>query len=34
MACGSGRVLADLIGGQAPDIASDDFALSRYAAAA
>lgn len=34
MACGSGRVLADLIGGQAPDIASDDFAVSRYAAAA
>lgn len=34
MACGSGRVLADLIGGQAPDIASDDFAISRYLAAA
>ncbi|MFG1393697.1 D-amino acid dehydrogenase [Xanthobacter agilis] len=34
MACGSGRVLADLIGGEAPDIASDDFALSRYAQAA
>jgi hypothetical protein len=27
-------VLADLIGGEAPDIASDDFALSRYAQAA
>ncbi|WP_454917250.1 D-amino acid dehydrogenase [Xanthobacter sediminis] len=34
MACGSGRVLADLIGGQAPDIAANDFALSRYVAAA
>ncbi|MGR7997235.1 D-amino acid dehydrogenase [Xanthobacter sp. ZOL 2024] len=34
MACGSGKVLADLIGGGAPDIAADDFALSRYAAAA
>lgn len=34
MACGSGRVLADLIGGQAPDIAANDLALSRYVAAA
>jgi len=34
MACGSGRVLADLIGGVAPDIAADDLALSRYALAA
>ncbi|QYU70765.1 D-amino acid dehydrogenase [Leptolyngbya sp. 15MV] len=33
MACGSGRLLADLVTGRAPDIAHDDLALSRYAAA-
>jgi D-amino-acid dehydrogenase len=32
MACGSGRLLADLMSGQAPDIAHDDLAVSRYAA--
>ena len=32
MSCGSGRVLADLMSGRRPDIASDDFAQSRYAA--
>ncbi|MFS8035987.1 D-amino acid dehydrogenase [Xanthobacter sp. AM11] len=34
MACGSGRVLADLIGGRAPDIDTADLAMARYAAAA
>ena len=33
MACGSGRLLADLMTGRAPEIAADDLALSRYAAA-
>ena len=33
MACGSGRLLADLITGRAPEIAADDLALSRYALA-
>ncbi len=33
MACGSGRVLADLITGRAPDIESADLALDRYAVA-
>jgi D-amino-acid dehydrogenase len=33
MACGSGRLLADLITGRQPEIAHDDLALSRYAAA-
>ncbi len=32
MACGSGRVLAGLIAGRAPDIAADDLSISRYAA--
>lgn len=32
MACGSGRLLADLVSGRAPEIASDDLALDRYAA--
>jgi D-amino-acid dehydrogenase len=32
MACGSGRLLADLMSGRAPDIAHDDLAVSRYAA--
>ena len=32
MACGSARVLADLVGGRAPDIDSADLALARYAA--
>ena len=31
MACGSGRLLADLMTGRAPEIAADDLALSRYA---
>lgn len=30
MACGSGRVLADLISGRKPDIETGDLALSRY----
>jgi len=30
MACGSGRVLADLVSGRMPEIPSGDFALSRY----
>ncbi|WP_027171668.1 D-amino acid dehydrogenase [Methylobacterium sp. 10] len=30
MACGSGRVLADLISGRTPDIATPDLAVSRY----
>ena len=33
MACGSAKVLADLIGGRSPDIDADDLALERYAAA-
>ncbi len=32
MACGSGRLLADLICGRAPDIPASDLAVSRYAA--
>jgi len=32
MACGSGRLLADLIGGRKPDIQSDDLGIGRYAA--
>ena len=31
MACGSGRVLADIIDGTPPPIAVDDLAISRYA---
>lgn len=31
MACGSGRVLADVIGGRAPEIAHEDLAMERYA---
>ena len=30
MACGSGRVLADMISGIEPDIETSDFALGRY----
>ncbi|MBZ9646858.1 D-amino acid dehydrogenase [Sphingobium sp. 3R8] len=30
MACGSGRVIADIIGGARPDIETTDLALSRY----
>jgi D-amino-acid dehydrogenase len=30
MACGSARVVADLISGRAPDIETDDLAFSRY----
>ncbi|WP_149535645.1 D-amino acid dehydrogenase [Siccirubricoccus phaeus] len=33
MACGSGRLLADLLTGRAPEIAHEDLALTRYAAA-
>lgn len=33
MACGSGRLLADLVTGRAPEIAHDDLALTRYAPA-
>jgi D-amino-acid dehydrogenase len=33
MACGSGRLLADLVTGRPPDIDSGDLALARYAAA-
>ena len=33
MACGSGRVLADLMSNREPAIAHEDLALSRYAAA-
>jgi D-amino-acid dehydrogenase len=33
MACGSGRVLADLVTGRTPEIDSADFAIERYAAA-
>ncbi|PWS34650.1 D-amino acid dehydrogenase [Falsiroseomonas bella] len=31
MACGSGRLLADLVTGRKPDIAHDDLGLARYA---
>jgi D-amino-acid dehydrogenase len=31
MACGSGRLLADIVTGRKPEIAHDDLALSRYA---
>jgi len=31
-ACGSAHLLADLVSGRAPDIASDDPALDRYVA--
>ncbi|MFG1302000.1 D-amino acid dehydrogenase [Xanthobacter sp. V3C-3] len=34
MACGSGRVLADIIGGRTPEIDSEDLSLARYAEAA
>jgi D-amino-acid dehydrogenase len=33
MACGSGRLLADLVTGRKPEIDHQDLALSRYAAA-
>ncbi len=33
MACGSGRLLADLISGRKPEIAADDLAVARYATA-
>ncbi len=33
MACGSGRLLADLVSGRPPEIAHDDLAISRYDAA-
>ena len=33
MACGSAKVLADVIGGRSPDIEAGDLALERYAAA-
>ena len=33
MACGSGRVLADLVTGRKPEIDSADLAIDRYAAA-
>jgi D-amino-acid dehydrogenase len=32
MACGSGRLVADLVSGSSPDIESADLAISRYAA--
>ena len=32
MACGSGRLLADIVTGRPPEIAGDDLAVSRYAA--
>ncbi len=32
MACGSGRLLADLVMGRSPEIPADDLALGRYAA--
>ena len=34
MACGSGRVLADLLSGRTPEIETDDLAFSRYGRAA
>ena len=33
MACGSAKVLADMIGGRVPDIDANDLAMERYAAA-
>ena len=33
MSCGSGRLLADLVSGRAPEIRADDLALSRYGGA-
>lgn len=33
MACGSGRLLADIVTGRQPEIAADDLALGRYAIA-
>jgi D-amino-acid dehydrogenase len=33
MACGSGRLLADLVTGRTPEIAAEDLSLARYAAA-
>jgi len=30
MACGSGRIIADIIGGRAPDIETSDLSLDRY----
>jgi D-amino-acid dehydrogenase len=33
MACGSGRLLADLIGGREPEIAAEDLSIARYALA-
>jgi D-amino-acid dehydrogenase len=30
MACGSGALLADMIGGRTPNIRHDDLALTRY----
>jgi D-amino-acid dehydrogenase len=33
MACGSGRLLADLVTGRTPEIAHDDLSLARYAPA-
>jgi D-amino-acid dehydrogenase len=33
MACGSGRLLADLVSGRTADIAHDDLALTRYGTA-
>lgn len=32
MACGSGRLIADLVGGTAPDIEAGDLAITRYGA--
>ena len=34
MACGSGRVLADLISGRQPEIATGELSLARYRQAA
>ena len=31
MACGSGQVIADIIGGRKPEIETADLAISRYA---
>ncbi len=33
MACGSGRVLADLVGGNKPEIIAEDLSINRYASA-
>lgn len=30
MACGSGRLIADIISGRTPDIAADDLSVYRY----